>query len=231
MLFSHEPTLVLLSICVAIIGCLLGLAAVWRNNRGTHLEVNALATGALFIGGTIWSMHFVAMTAVTIQTPLQFEIGVTALSFVLSCAATFAGLYVAGKRLAGKFSIPAGGFLMGLGIGAMHYCGMLGVVNCTPSFTLNGVLLSLVIGIVASTVALAVTFSKRGVFETIFGAIVLGGAICTFHYTAMASTVFFPERSPIGALIGTLNQDVIGYIVAGLVLSVSFLYFGRMVEE
>lgn len=193
--------------------------------------MSGLRNGAIFIGGTIWSMHFIAMTAVTMPVTLTFDIAITILSLVVACAVTFIGLVIAANTVLGPLRFLVGGLFMGLGIASMHYLGMAGIRNCTPAFSFNGVLLSVSIAIAASTVALAVLFSKRGAFETLMASVILGAAISTFHYVAMESTVFFPERDPLFALIGTLSQDVLGYITAVLVLTLSVLFFGRLLQS
>lgn len=228
--YTHNPILVLLSICVAIIGCLLGLAMVWQNKRAAQPSTASLGLGAIVIGGTIFSMHFIAMTAVTTTILLTFDIVITIVSLAAACVGTFAGLAIAARKSLAKLSIPAGGLVMGCGIAAMHYVGMSGVANCTPAYTLNGVLFSVGLGVAASIVALTITFTKRGAFETLFAAVILGGAICSFHYAAMASTSLFEGREAFIVSVGILTQDVLGYIVAGLFLTVSFLFFGRMAE-
>jgi NO-binding membrane sensor protein with MHYT domain len=64
---TYHPSLVLLSVGVAIIGSLTSLAI----TSGSHDTGNeswegsfSLANGGLIMGTTIWSMHFIAMMAV-----------------------------------------------------------------------------------------------------------------------------------------------------------------------
>jgi NO-binding membrane sensor protein with MHYT domain len=61
MVFFYQPSLVLLSVVVAIIGSLTSLAI----TSGSHDADNesweesfSLANGGLIMGTTIWSMHF-----------------------------------------------------------------------------------------------------------------------------------------------------------------------------
>jgi diguanylate cyclase len=83
----------------------------------------------------------------------------------------------------------AGAFAMGLGIWSMHYLGMLAVVlPIQVVYQVPIVILSLILAIAASAVALWVVsherLSRRAV---ILGSVIMGGAIGAMHYTGMAA--------------------------------------------
>jgi NO-binding membrane sensor protein with MHYT domain len=64
MYIVYDPTLVMLSILVAILGCLTGVAVTFGyGGARVVLSPQALVRGAVIIGGSIWSMHFIAMLA------------------------------------------------------------------------------------------------------------------------------------------------------------------------
>src|SRR5713226_119414 len=134
MVIFYEPTLVLLSIGVAIIGSLTSLAV----TSGSH-EVGeneswesafSLANGGLIMGTTIWSMHFIAMMAVQFPVLINYNIIETILSIGIAIGVTAAGLFVVSTRRFGVFSIPGAAVLMGLGIASMHYLGMGAIRGC-----------------------------------------------------------------------------------------------------
>jgi NO-binding membrane sensor protein with MHYT domain len=227
--FSQNPALVLISILVAVIGSLAGLALIWGVSGGRGKRGSAhLYRGAAVIGGSIWSMHFIGMTSVRTSVHLSYDVLLTIISLLIAIVLTGAGLFLVDRRMLGRFSVPGAGLLMGSGVGAMHYLGMSAIRGCSLSYTFGGVLLSVLIGIVASTVALAFIFSRRGIIQTVLGSVVLGLAISSMHYSAMAATIFYPEREPMLALIGVLGQNVIGYVVGVAIFLTCGVIFARM---
>ena len=72
MIFTYDPILVLFSVIVAIFGAYTCFDLVIRIRKSEKGVDKALLMGAAFaIGGSIWSMHFVAMLAVQLPNQLQ----------------------------------------------------------------------------------------------------------------------------------------------------------------
>jgi diguanylate cyclase len=87
MFIIYDPTLVLLSIFVAIIGSLTGLALTFGYDAPSMVFApKSLIRGAVIIGGSIWSMHFVAMLAVKFPVAISYNSLETLLSL---CVAIF----------------------------------------------------------------------------------------------------------------------------------------------
>src|SRR5258705_2457708 len=57
-----------------------------------------LAAAAITMGGGIWSMHFVAMLAFVMPTPMSYDIGLTTLSLVVAMFVTGGGFYVISRH-------------------------------------------------------------------------------------------------------------------------------------
>lgn len=212
---SYDPTLVMLSIFVSIVGCLTGLAVTVGYDR---IERRTYATsvlkGAIIIGGSTWAMHFVAMLAVRLPVIISYGFVETVLSLYIAVLGTGLGLFIVSKRRLGVLSIPIGGLLMGVAIGGMHYLGMSAMRGCGITYNPTGVLTSVMIAIGASAIALWFTFRKRGPLETLFGGLVLGLTIPSMHYTAMVATYF--HALPVGAVTiePLLSQDTLGFAIA-----------------
>lgn len=161
-----------------------------RNARTAGQRIWFLLLAAWAIGGTgIWSMHFMAMLGFTVAgARIRYDVPMTVASAITAVAVVFVGLVIAGTGQRGPVRIVLGGLFAGVGVAAMHYTGMFamrmdGEVNYDPGL----VAASVVIAVVAATVALwfTVTLSRRWV---IFGAaLVMGVAVCGMHYTGMAS--------------------------------------------
>ena len=224
MIVSFQPTLVLLSIGVAIIGSLTSLAVTsgWHDaDEGDSLEsAFALANGGLIMGTTIWSMHFIAMMAVQFPVLINYNIIETISSIAIAVTATAAGLFVVSSRRLGSFSIPGAGILMGLGIASMHYLGMSAIRGCGLAYEPALVAASVVIAVAASVAALWFAFYKRNVMATVAGGVVQGLAIASMHYTGMAATFFVPLDGPVGLTRPLFSQDLLAFTIAGAMLIV-----------
>jgi diguanylate cyclase len=221
----YDPTLVMLSVFVAIIGSLTGLAITFGYDASSMFHApKSLIKGAVIIGGSIWSMHFIAMLAVKFPVPINYNSAVTLLSLCVAIFFTGVGLSVAGSKRLGLSRIPAAGVLMGSGIASMHYLGTNAIRGCGLNYDFYGVVLSLTVAIGASAIALWFAFRERGAFETLLGGVVLGIAISAMHYTGMYATSYFPISisSEIGAPV--LSQSVLAFSVAAATLAICGIY-------
>jgi len=64
----------MLSVFVAIIGALTGLAFTFGYNAPSmFFSPKSLVKGAVIIGGSIWSMHFIAMLAVKLPVAVNYN--------------------------------------------------------------------------------------------------------------------------------------------------------------
>jgi NO-binding membrane sensor protein with MHYT domain len=215
MTVTYDPVLVLLSIGVAILGSLTALALSSRSQeQGTWRTSFTLANSGLIMGSTIWSMHFVAMMAVSVPVSVNYGIAETVGSICIAIAATGIGLYLTRTRMLGIGSIPVGGLLMGLGIAGMHYLGMGAIRGCGLAYDWPLVGGSVAIAVLASMAALWFTFTGRGVYATLGGGVVQGLAIASMHYTAMAATFFVPLDVPVPLSAPLFSQSALAYLIA-----------------
>jgi NO-binding membrane sensor protein with MHYT domain len=217
MTVTYDPALVLLSIGVAILGSMTALmltAGGYDRGLGAWRTGFAFANSGLIMGSTIWSMHFVAMMAVEVPVPVNYNMVETIASIVVAIVATGAGLYLTRARALGRGSIPVGGVLMGLGIAGMHYLGMSAIRGCGLGYDLQLVLASVAIAIGASMAALWFTFTGRGVLTTLAGGIVQGLAIASMHYTGMAATYYVPLGMTVDLATPLFSQAVLAYLIA-----------------
>src|SRR3981081_3964967 len=122
---TYDPHLVALSILVAALASYTALDLGGRVAAARGLARRVwLAGGAITIGGGIWSMHFVAMLAFIMPTPMSYDIGLTTLSLVVAIFVTGGGFYVISRQSGSPLRLVLSGIFMGLGIAAMHYTGM-----------------------------------------------------------------------------------------------------------
>lgn len=123
---THDLSLVILSIAIAILASFTGLNLANRAHASSgKMQRSWLAAAALVLGGGIWSMHFVAMLAFSIPgMVMNYDVGLTLLSLGLAVGFTGTGFAVARRGLLCAPRVLTAGMLMGLGVLAMHYTGM-----------------------------------------------------------------------------------------------------------
>ena len=176
----------------ALAGSFLGLTCMVnaRNTPKGAGRVKWLIFAALAIGGTgIWMMHFIAMIGFTVKdSPVRYDLTITIASLVISIVSVGFGLFVVGMGDSSLKKILGGGTLTGLGVVSMHYTGM-AAVNLSGTLHYNPVwvVVSVVIALVAATVALYFTTWVRGRASFITASIIMSIAVCGMHYTGMAA--------------------------------------------
>ena len=215
---KYDPYLVALSILVAALASYTALDLGGRVAAARGLARRVwLAAAAITMGGGIWSMHFVAMLAFIMPTPMSYDIGLTTLSLVVAIFVTGGGFYVISRHSGSPLRLVLSGIFMGLGIAAMHYIGMAAMrEHVELSYDRIFVALSLIIAIGASTAALWLAFRTTDLGQKLIAAVVMGLAISGMHYTAMGGTTF-AAHGPVFEVHGyaSLDQTNLALAVAG----------------
>jgi NO-binding membrane sensor protein with MHYT domain len=227
--FTYDRGLVALSIAVAMLGSFTGLVMTTgiQNARPAEARLR-IVLGGVGVGGGIWSMHFIAMLAVILPIRLSYDVAETAISAVIAIIFTATALAIVSSKRFGGATLPLSALFLGSGIGGMHYLGMHAIRgNCSLHYSWLGVAVSVVIAIQASGVALWFAFRQRGVLDTFLGAMVLGLAIASMHYSGMVATHFLPASSPAEILHLVLSENYLAlaiavtlYVVCGTCLAV-----------
>jgi NO-binding membrane sensor protein with MHYT domain len=227
--FSYGLLTPTVAYALSVLGSLLGLVctARARSARTNGQRVWWLLLAAWAIGGTgIWSMHFMAMLGFTVAgARIRYDVPMTVLSALTAVTVVAIGLFIAGYGRRGPARIITGGLFAGVGVAGMHYTGMFamrmdGVISYDPGL----VAASVVIAVVAATVALwfTVTLSKRWV---IFGAaLIMGVAVTGMHYTGMASMSVQLER-PSADIEGASALTLLVPIAVLVLIVIGFLIF------
>ena len=199
----YDPTMVLLSIAVAIFTLYAGLEIAGRVRRAADREAAALwvAIGSLTVGCGLWSMHFIGMAAAELNFTARYETGGTAASWL---AAVLVSALVLGCARAGTGyaqlrwpTLLALSVLFGGGASVMHYIGM-GALAVSPamSYDLYWVAASVTLSITGSALALFVfrwlpaDTGQQRVKRQLAVATLLGGSVAGMHYLGMAAVGF-----------------------------------------
>ncbi len=200
MVGSYNYHLVTLSVLIAIFASYvaLELAARITAARG-RVRLAWLAGGAIAMGVGIWSMHYIGMLAFSLPVPVLYDWPTVLLSLIAAVFASAVALFVVSRKTMGWPQALAGSAIMGGGIATMHYTGMAAMrLPAMCSYDPRLLILSVVLAIVISLVALWLTFRLR---EDVIGsflwkvgtAVVMGAAIPVMHYTGMAAARFTPS--------------------------------------
>jgi diguanylate cyclase (GGDEF)-like protein len=127
--------------------------------------------------------------------PTHYIPGLVLVSVSISIGASFVALSSAERVRAAntvgarRFWLTSGSVAMGVGIWSMHYLGMLALKLPVPVFYFwPTVLLSLLLAIAASYVALSVVSKERlTVRRLLMGGLLMGAGVAGMHYTGMAA--------------------------------------------
>lgn len=123
---TYSLPLVLLSVVIAMLGCMIGFAIVsWK------MSLSAFLIGGLLMGTAIGGMHYVGIAALR-GVSLTYHLEIVALSVLIAIAASWTALYVGffSKFAKDKMLIQTKvffAFVMGIAIFGMHYVGMMGL--------------------------------------------------------------------------------------------------------
>jgi diguanylate cyclase (GGDEF)-like protein/PAS domain S-box-containing protein len=146
-----------------------------------------LALDAATAGYGIWATHFIAMLAYDPARGASYDLAITILSLLIAVLITGAGLYTALLDL-GRWSAVAGGAVVGGGIAAMHYTGMMawelpGHISWVPDIVITSVAL----GIGFAGAALHVAARRDSWLNAAIATTLLALAILFMHFTGMGA--------------------------------------------
>ena len=124
----------------------------------------------------------------------SYDYGLVALSAFIAVLSSYAALDLAGRvtasrRKAGTYWLAGGATAMGIGIWSMHFTAMLAFVLPIPVlYDWPTVLLSLLLSVLSSALALFVVSRRKMGRLRVFGAsLFMGGGVAALHYTSMAA--------------------------------------------
>ncbi|WP_308368385.1 MULTISPECIES: MHYT domain-containing protein [unclassified Microbulbifer] len=234
-MFGHyNLTLVALSYVISVLGAFtaLQLAIGIPQARGGREKRNAiLAAGAAMGGGAIWAMHFIAMLAYKMDIPVAYDVLTTLVSALIAIGACSIGLAIAGLGVFSLDKLLLAGFFMGCGVAGMHYTGMAAMLMpAEVGYDLNLLIISVVIAVIASSVALWMAFRMRGSWQIFGSATIAGVAVCGMHYTGMAAARYqYTGDIPPATFLGSMGGDYLGLSI--FIISVALLMFSLLITQ
>ncbi|MDG2530407.1 EAL domain-containing protein [Caulobacter endophyticus] len=220
---QHDFRLVLVAGLVCFAACFTAfrLFSRLRGARGLVRGAWLLLTG-LVAGSGVWATHFIAMVAYDPGLKTGYSPAGTLLSLMIAVLFMAAGFAVASAERT-RTNDCAGGLLLGLGIGAMHFTGMSAFV--TQGYVVweqATVAASVVIGVVFSAAALVIAGRARSLAKQLIGGTALTLGVCGLHFTGMGAVtivpdvnVVVPEQLLSGAMLTLAVTAITGLIILG----------------
>jgi PAS domain S-box-containing protein len=183
------------------------------------------------MGIGIWSMHYIGMLAFHLPIDVLYDWPTVLLSLLAAVFASAIALFVVSREKMGLVRASIGSIFMGGGIATMHYTGMAAMrLSAMCQWSPSLVVLSVVVAVVISFVALLLTFYFRGDLSAwswlkISSAVVMGAAIPIMHYTGMAAATFVSTTLPLTQSDTAHAVGVSSLSIAGIIV-VTFLVLG-----
>ena len=190
---SYNFVLVVLSFFLSVLGSFMALLVTRAALEKRGDKTGLLVLAALCLGGVgIWSMHFIGMLALEMpDMSMNFNWLLTAFSFVVGVVGVFAGLFVMTQGKADTTRLALAGTMVGTAVVAMHYTGMAAMeMQADVAWDWGVVAGSVVIAVVAATVALWLAIHVKKMLHIAISALVMGVAVCGMHYTGMSAASY-----------------------------------------
>ncbi|MBO4227042.1 EAL domain-containing protein [Bradyrhizobium neotropicale] len=172
-------------------------------------------------GCGIWATHFIAMLAYQPGMGVGYDIPLTLLSLALGVSIATVGLTIAllNNRVS---TAAAGGAIVGLGIAALHYLGMMAVafparVEWSPGIVLGSVLIGSLFAALALVVATRSDDRNHGIGATAL----LTLAIVSLHFTGMGAMTVIPDPS-----VAVDQMSISPVALSSLTAIVTFAFLG-----
>ena len=229
----YDPSLVLLSLIIAIQGSYVALRIALQISGSHGLARRLLlASAACSLAVGIWGMHFIGMLATRLPVSVNYLVLPTLLSFLICVLVVGVALEAVSLWPRTYFTLTAAPVVMGSGIVAMHYTGMW-ALHASTHMVHNPVMVatSILISIVASAMALWLTFDVARRPSLFVSATLLGLAISGMHYTAMAGTTLYPLMIPVPPGSPAVSPDLLAIVVAVVAFALSGVFLLTFVPE
>lgn len=190
---EHDLRLVLLAVLLCAFSAFTAVNLILRAhlNEGQARRLWTVAAG-IVLGAGVWGTHFITMLAYHSVIPLGYDVFLSACSILVAVAVASVGIAL----ILRPNQALAGGAVVGLGIGAMHYVGMLAVQGpFYLQWNAAYVVSSLALGTLCSAVA-AYGGIRIGKFRgRVFGAAALTLAVFSLHFTSMSALTIVYDPS------------------------------------
>jgi diguanylate cyclase (GGDEF)-like protein len=206
---EHDWRLVVLAGAICWFASAVAIS-LFHRARASHGRTRAIwvCLDAAVGGCGIWATHFVAMLAYDPGAGAGYNIPITLLSLLFAVAIVAIGLCIALSSTR-RSVVAIGGAVIGIGVAAMHYTGMLALELPAYIVWAPGIVsASIVFGSVFAAVAMLVAARRDNRVHTVVATGLLTVAIVSHHFTAMGAVTLIPDP--------TLGSDALSVSPAAL---------------
>ncbi|MDO9412034.1 MAG: EAL domain-containing protein [Pseudolabrys sp.] len=212
---DHDWRLVALAVAVCLLSSAVAISLFHRALAATgRTRLIWIGLDAACAGCGIWATHFIAMLSYVPAGETTYNLGLTLLSLLIAMLMTGAGFGLA-LFTHSRLMAAAGGAIVGTGIAAMHYTGMMALeVSGSIGWTPGLVMASLVFGVSFGIGAMLCATRGDSWLSTSIAAGLLTVAIITMHFTGMTAVELLPDPSKAPAL-SSLSTGLFSLVVAG----------------
>lgn len=218
-------------VAAAAVTCVVGSTITMQLLRRTASIANVWQSGwialtGLACGSVIWTTHFVAMLGFEVRGQPSFDPVLTIASLAIAVVFAVIGLHIAAMRDA-RLAPEFGGAIIGFGIAAMHFTGMLGYqVPGHIAWDPVTVGLSIFLAIAFGALAMRVAAGRSSTRSMLLAAACLVLAISSTHFTAMAAINFVPDPLVTVATV-SISEEFLAVVVVATMVTITgaTLYF------
>ena len=235
----YSDLLVLFSVIIALLSCFATLDLAERLVRGKKGYPFIFMMSCL-LGTGVWSMHFIGMRAMKLDTTISYDLPLLLLSLIVPIAASYAlFLLINSPHTRSKGYLGFGGVLFSCGILIMHFTG---IMSMKFSGEYKQSLLSVLISIVFSMAIPVITASynpkwiapEYNMFtaKKIFLVLALTASLTGIHYAAMAGTAFVTtDTFNYSGQVPLLTDSLLGMLLGGSFILIVLLVLALLYKD
>ncbi len=213
---DHNWRLVALAIMVCLLASAVAISLFHRAKATSgRARLVWLGLDSAAAGCGIWATHFIAMLAYDPDIGAAYNLGLTILSLLIASLITGAGLSVALLDYS-RWTAALGGAIVGGGIAAMHYTGMMALeLPGRITWSQNLVIASVVFGVAFGTLSIIFAALRDSWLNTSIAIVVLALAVVTMHFTGMGAVLVMPDPARV-ADPTALSPAALSLVIAGV---------------
>lgn len=218
---QYHPGLVVASIIIAIFcsSVALFLLCGFEGLNYKSKRVRIASAGLAFATGT-WSMHFVGMLAFKLPVPLAYDPLITLWSYLFAVAGAIPAMLIISRKHHNRLHQFEATLCLTVAICVMHYSGMASLrMNPPIHYDFFWLIASIMVAFLVSYLGLHITeywqqtATPKSYWPLLVTGTVLGLAVSSMHYTAMAAAHFHPDSISLAALSNGVKNDNLFYVV------------------
>jgi diguanylate cyclase (GGDEF)-like protein/PAS domain S-box-containing protein len=213
---DHDWRLVVLAGAVCFLASAVAVILFHRAQATTgRTQFAWLTLDAAAAGCGIWATHFIAMLAYDPAAGEGYNLVITILSLLIAVLITGAGLATALLDF-GRWTAAFGGAVVGGGIAAMHYTGMLALeVPGRMTWAPTLVVASIALGIAFGSIAIHFAARRDDLVDTSIATVLFALAILFMHFTGMGAVLIVTDPTRINNT-AALSPAALALVIAGI---------------